>query len=96
MKTVKVCCGTGCLANGSMAVAEALEQAIAKTGAEAQVQCAVKRTGCFGLCESGPLVTILPDNIAYYRVRPLDAEEIVQKTLLAGEIIRRKQERDRK
>ena len=89
MKTVKVCCGTGCLANGSMAVAEALEQAIAKTGAEAQVQCAVKRTGCFGLCESGPLVTILPDNIAYYRVRPLDAEEIVQKTLLAGEIIDR-------
>ena len=89
MKTVKVCCGTGCLANGSMAVAEALEQEVAKTGAEAQVQCAVKRTGCFGLCESGPLVTILPDNIAYYRVRPSDAEEIVRKTLLTGEIIDR-------
>ena len=89
MKTVKVCCGTGCLANGSMAVAEALEQAIKRTGAEAQVQCTVKRTGCFGLCESGPLVTILPDNIAYYRVRPSDAEEIVQKTLLTGEPIDR-------
>ena len=65
MKTIKVCCGTGCTANGSRMVAAAFEEKIAALNADAAVECVVKQTGCHGLCESGPLVTIEPDNIAY-------------------------------
>ncbi len=89
MKTVRVCCGTGCLANGSRLVAEALEEKIAALQADATVECVVKRTGCNGFCENGPLVTIVPDNISYYHVKPSDAEEIIQKTLIGGEPVER-------
>ena len=60
-KTVLVCCGTGCLANGSAKVAEAFRTLLAGTGH--QVECLVKETGCKGFCENGPMVRILPDDI---------------------------------
>lgn len=85
MRTVRVCCGTGCLANGSKAVAEAFEEKIAAANLDAEVSCVIKRTGCNGFCENGPLVTIVPDNISYYHVKPSDVDEIIEKTLKAGE-----------
>ncbi len=87
MKTIRVCCGTGCLANGSMKVAEEFERLI--TGGEAAVECHIKRTGCNGFCENGPLVTILPDNISYYHVKPADVPEILEKTIGRGETVDR-------
>lgn len=89
MKTIRVCCGTGCLANGSLRVAEAFEQQIAALGADLQVECSVKKTGCNGFCENGPLVTILPDDIAYYHVSPADVADILEKTLKNGETVDR-------
>ncbi|MBR3003685.1 MAG: 4Fe-4S binding protein [Lachnospiraceae bacterium] len=89
MRIVRVCCGTGCVANGSKDVAAALEKKIAELGADASVECIIKRTGCNGLCEEGPLVTIDPDNISYYRVHPKDVDEIVEKTLIAGQPVER-------
>lgn len=77
MKMIRICCGTGCLANGSALVAEEFEKLIAETGADAAVECQTKRTGCLGLCEDGPIVTIMPDDVCYYRVRPKDAAEIL-------------------
>ena len=85
MRTVRVCCGTGCLANGSKAVAEAFEEKIAAANLDAEVSCVIKRTGCNGFCENGPLVTIVPDNISYYHVKTSDVDEIIEKTLKAGE-----------
>jgi NADH-quinone oxidoreductase subunit F len=38
----------------------------------------VKKTGCNGFCENGPMVTILPDYITYYKVRPDDVEDILK------------------
>lgn len=87
MKTIRVCCGTGCLANGSMKVAEEFNRLI--TGGEVKVECHVKRTGCNGFCENGPLVTILPDNISYYHVKPADVPEILEKTIGNGETVDR-------
>ena len=89
MKTIRVCCGTGCLANGSAKVAEAFEKLIAEEAGTAEVIWDVKRTGCHGICEKGPLVTIEPDGIAYYRVREKDVPEIVEKTVKGGELIPR-------
>lgn len=89
MKTIRVCCGTGCLANGSRAVAEAFEEKIKTLGAPAEVECEIKRTGCNGFCENGPLVTIVPDNISYYHVKPSDVDEIIEKTIILGEPVER-------
>ena len=78
-KTVLVCCGTGCLANGSLKVAEAFRTQL--EGTAHRVECVVKETGCQGFCENGPMVRILPDDITYYKVKPADAAEIVAQTV---------------
>lgn len=88
-RTVYVCCGTGCLANNSMDVYKELKSLIEKYEVNAEVKTIVKATGCNGLCEKGPLVKIQPDDICYSKVKVSDAEEIVKKTLLNGEIIDR-------
>ena len=46
MKTISVCCGTGCSANGSLLLAEEFKKQLAETGLPAKVLCAVKKTGC--------------------------------------------------
>jgi len=71
-----VCCGTGCIASGGLDVAQALRLEISKAGAQAVVEAMIKKTGCNGLCEKGPIVKILPDDISYYQVRPEDAPDI--------------------
>jgi NADH-quinone oxidoreductase subunit F len=76
-RTLLVCCGTGCLANGARAVADALEECVRQTGANATVATYVKRTGCNGFCENGPIVKVHPDDISYYHVRPKHVEQIV-------------------
>ena len=77
-QTILVCCDTGCLANGARAVADALEREVSAAGIDCPVERVVKKTGCHGFCEAGPLVRIQPDDIAYYRVTQTDAAEIVR------------------
>ncbi|MEW6262612.1 MAG: NADH-quinone oxidoreductase subunit NuoF [Thermodesulfobacteriota bacterium] len=84
-----VCHGTGCLANGSPFVAEALKKALAGTGLQAKVIPAIKTTGCHGFCSRGPLVIMQPAGIFYQKVQPRDAEEIVQATLVEGRPVER-------
>lgn len=76
-REILVCCGTGCLANGAQAVVDAFSAAISGDGS-ISVKPAVKKTGCNGFCENGPIVTIYPDNITYYKVRPADISEIIK------------------
>lgn len=84
-----VCHGTGCLANGSPKVSEALRKAIAKGGFQAKVIPGIKTTGCHGFCSRGPLVIVKPAGLFYQRVKPGDAEEIINTTLLKGEPVNR-------
>lgn len=84
-KKVLVCCGTGCLANNSYKVYERFAEKLENTNIE--VKAHVKATGCNGLCEKGPVVKILPDEISYFKVKESDVDDIVNKTLLGGEII---------
>ena len=88
-RVIKICCGTGCLANGSKKVVDAFMAEIAKQQADIEVIPYVKATGCNGLCEKGPIVKIEPEDIAYYHVKPEDVEEIVSKTIAGGEAIDR-------
>jgi len=89
-----VCHGTGCIAGGSSEVSLALEEALAQSGREVPVVPLVKRTGCHGFCSRGPLVMIEPQDIFYQKVKPKDAAEIVEKTILGGETIQRLLYRD--
>lgn len=88
-RKILICCGTGCRANGSMAVVEAMQKEASQTGAGVSIEAEVKTTGCNGFCENGPIVKIIPDNITYYKVKPSDAKEIIQKTILEGTAVER-------
>ncbi len=84
-----VCHGTGCRANGSPTVAQALQEAIGAAGLEASVIPRIKVTGCHGFCSRGPLVIMEPAGIFYQQVKPEDAEEIVKTTLVEGNPVER-------
>ncbi len=85
--SISVCGGTGCRASGAEAVAVAFEEEIEKQ--ELQVKVEFKETGCHGFCERGPLVIIGPKKIFYQKVKPEDVPEIIAKTVLGGEVIKR-------
>ncbi len=93
-REVRICCGTGCLANGSAEVAEAFEAELAARGTDAAVRTFTKRTGCHGFCERGPLVVIEPEGILYLRVTREDVTEICETTLAGGKVIPRLLYRD--
>ena len=84
---VTVCGGTGCLSNGSEQVVAALAEEMKKQGLNGTVN--LKKTGCHGFCERGPLVTLHPREIFYQRVAATDAAEIVAETLIKGETVER-------
>lgn len=73
-KVVKICCGTGCISSGALRVYEGLMDAVAKEGLSSKVF--VKKTGCHGLCERGPIVVLGDDEILYQSVgkRNIDAD----------------------
>ena len=69
-----VCSGTGCVAAKSGPCAEVIEHEIAKRGRK---DVELRRTGCFGPCERGPIVVVEPEGTMYFDVKPKDCEEIV-------------------
>ncbi len=81
--TVRVCCGTGCLASGSMKVVEALKEETERRG----INLRIVPTGCQGFCERGPLVTVLPNDIFYQKVSDFDAAKILDLTVGRGKEI---------
>jgi NADH-quinone oxidoreductase subunit F len=86
-KVAAVCGGTGCRAQGAMRVFEALRAEVAAQGAGHAI--GMRATGCHGFCERGPLVKLLPDGTLYQHVQVKDVAEIVEKTLLGGEVVER-------
>lgn len=99
-KRIVVCAGTGCIANGSMKVFDALKNAIALSGLEVTVSLKgdenhkhhdvyMVGSGCQGFCQVGPLVTIEPNGIMYGHVKPEDAEEIVAISIVKDDVVER-------
>ena len=82
---VLVCGGTGCTSSGSPRLIELFEEQIAKAGLDKEIK--VVRTGCFGLCEMGPVVIVYPEGAFYARVKEENVEEIVQEHLVKGRIV---------
>lgn len=92
-QTVLVCCGTGCTANGAREVFHAFKNKL-EDHPDLEVLPFVKATGCNGWCEKGPLVRLMPRDITYCSVAAKDVDEIVDKTLLEGVLIKRLLYRD--
>lgn len=88
-KSILVCCGTGCVANGSLKVYDKFRKDLELLNGKFEVKTVIKSTGCNGLCERGPIVKILPDDISYYKVSIDDVAEIIEKSVLGAEVVER-------
>ena len=83
---VLICGGTGCTSSGSPELIRLFEEKIKDAGLDKEVK--VVRTGCFGLCEMGPIVIVYPEGAFYSHIKPENVEEIVNEHLLKGRIVR--------
>ncbi|WP_319415109.1 NADH-quinone oxidoreductase subunit NuoF [Marispirochaeta aestuarii] len=79
---VLVCGGTGCESAKADDIFRNLIHEAEKAGIREEVQ--ILKTGCFGFCEQGPIVKVLPDESFYVQVKPDDAKEIVAEHLVKG------------
>ena len=97
--SVLICAGTGCIAGGAMKIYENMKTECEKRGLQVYVglthdnaeeqELHIKMSGCHGFCEMGPLLHIEPMGIMYIHVKPEDCSEILDKTVMNGEIIDR-------
>ncbi len=82
---VLICGGTGCASSGSMTFEAKFTKAMEKHDLNKEVK--LVKTGCFGLCEAGPIVVVYPEGAFYSRVEDADIERIVEEHLLKGRIV---------
>jgi NADH-quinone oxidoreductase subunit F len=85
-KWIRVCAGTACHSQESQKLVNALRESLKASGCT-EKDYLVKATGCNGFCAQGPIVVVEPDNIFYARVSPGRAAEIVEQTVLGGQVI---------
>ena len=84
---VLICGGTGCTSSGSATLLSALEEELKIRGLDDEIK--VVKTGCFGLCELGPIMIVYPEGTFYSRVTPEVIPEIVEEHLLKGRPVTR-------
>ncbi|ACD22341.1 NADH-quinone oxidoreductase subunit NuoF [Clostridium botulinum] len=95
-KQILICGGTGCVASGSLKIYDRLKELIEQRGLEVSISLedephdnsvGLKKSGCHGFCEMGPLLRIEPEGILYIKVKLEDCEEIVEKSIISNEVI---------
>ena len=94
-KQILICAGTGCVAGGSLKIYERIRTILE----DKKIECSLvlekephdtiglKKSGCHGFCELGPLLRIEPMGWLYIKVKVEDCEEIVNKSIIGNEII---------
>ena len=103
-KQILICGGTGCVAGGSLKIYDRMKELMEEKG----IHCAVKlekephdntvglkKSGCHGFCEMGPLLRIEPMGWLYIKVKPEDCEEIIEKSILGDTVVDRLVYRDK-
>jgi NADH-quinone oxidoreductase subunit F len=97
-KKILICAGTGCIAGGSLDIYDELVRLMADKGINCEIKLEVephdesvgiKKSGCHGFCEMGPLVRIEPWGYLYIKVKTEDCAEIIEKTILNNECVER-------
>ncbi len=84
---ILVCGGTGCRASHSEKIVLNLKSGLKERNLEKEIK--VITTGCFGFCEKGPVVKVVPDNTFYTEVRPEDVNDIIEEHIIKGRPVRR-------
>ena len=84
---ILVCGGTACESAKADDIYKSLVEEIEKNGLKDDVQ--IVKTGCFGFCEKGPIVKVLPEEAFYVEVKPSDAKEIVAENIIKGRLVKR-------
>jgi NADH-quinone oxidoreductase subunit F len=94
-----ICAGTGCMANGAMKIFNALHSQAKSRGISLEIKLdyedkgtkdgLLTKSGCQGFCQMGPLLSIEPDGILYCCVKPSDVPEIIESTLVYGNLVER-------
>jgi len=79
---ILVCAGTGCESSRADQIFRNLNTEAEKAGVTDEVE--IIKTGCFGFCEAGPIVKVLPEESFYVGVKPEDAHEIIAEQLVKG------------
>ena len=84
---ILICGGSGCKASQTDLTAKLLREVLEENNLSSEVQ--VVMTGCFGFCEKGPIVKIMPDNTFYVKVKPEDARELIEEHIIKGKKVNR-------
>ena len=82
-----LCSGSACQATGSGDVATSIEAELEKQGLNTEVD--VRKTGCHGFCERGPIIVNHPEQSCYFQITPEDVPEIVSQTVKEKEVVER-------
>lgn len=88
LQQVVICGGTGCMSSDSALIKDEFVKQIKAYNIEDEIH--VFQSGCFGLCEKGPVVIVFPDQIFYEKMKVSDVEAIVKDHLLNGKVLKRK------
>ena len=81
-KYILICGGTGCHASNSADIYSDFQTKLEEKNLSDRFK--PIRTGCFGFCEQGPIVKIIPDNTFYVRVTRDDVDDIIEEHLVNG------------
>ncbi len=84
---ITLCSGSACHASGSREVAASIEAEVEKQGLSGDVE--IRKTGCHGYCERGPIIVIHPEEVCYFQIKPEDVSEIVSSTIKDKQIVDR-------
>ena len=97
-KQILICAGTGCVAGGSLNIYAKMQEILIERGIKCSLvlekephdeSVGLKKSGCHGFCEMGPLLRIEPEGILYVKVKVEDCEEIIEKSIIKDEVIER-------
>ncbi len=83
---VLICGGTGCTSSKSLLIKDEMISELKRLGIHNEVQ--VVMTGCFGLCEQGPIMIVYPEGTFYSKVKISDVKRIAEEHLLKGRIVK--------
>src|SRR5574344_1588730 len=84
---ILVCGGTAREYSRSKEILKALQDEAVKQGVADDIQ--IVQTGCFGFCEQGPIVKVLPEDSFYVKVQPSDAAELIAEHIIKGREVKR-------
>ena len=105
-KQILICGGTGCVAGGSLKIYDRMQELLNERGIKCTVKLDIhehnheesvglKKSGCHGFCEMGPLLRIEPMGWLYIKVKPEDCEDIIEQSILNDEVVDRLVYRDK-